>query len=222
MALVRLERVWYRYPGMEEWALRDVTLGLGEGRILVAGGTGSGKTTLLRVISGSVEVFEGELRGRVERRARTVMVPQVHDMFILGETVLDELVYSLENAGVPPERLREEAEALAARLGLERLLDRRVTALSAGERQRLAIASALALGAEVLLLDEPLAFLDPAGARGLLRLLDRSGARAVIVAEHRLHYLEGWPDLVVEMGQGRVLGLHGSIPRRMLGEDWCV
>lgn len=211
MEVVALEDVWYRYPASRDWALRGVTLSIRRGRTLITGPTGSGKSTLLRVASGVVEVYGGVLRGRVERRAPAMLVPQVFDLFILNPTVRDELVYSLENSGASPVEAVREAARIAEEVGVDHLLDRRVTELSAGERQRVAIASALAWGARVLMLDEPLAYLDPAGAAGLLALLSKLDLDAVIVAEHRLHLMESWPDRVVVVEGGRVVAVAGSV-----------
>ncbi len=204
MAVIELNNVWYRYPASEDWVLRGVSLAIPRGRTLITGPTGSGKSTLLRVASGAIEVYGGVLEGRVERRAPTMLVPQVFDMFVLNLTVRDELVYSLENAGVPPPEAAAQARRIAEEVGVDHLLDRRVSELSAGERQRVAIASAIAWGARVLMLDEPLAYLDPAGAKSLLALLSKLDLDAVVIAEHRLHLMESWPDKVVVIEGGVV------------------
>ncbi len=204
MAIVEFRDVWYRYPASKDWVLRGVTLEIPRGRTLIAGPTGSGKSTILRVASGAVEIYGGVLQGRVERRAPVMLVPQVFDMFILNMTVLDEIIYSLENAGIPPGDARREARRIAEEVGVDHLLGKRVAELSAGERQRVALASAIAWGARVLMLDEPLAYLDPAGARSLLSLLSRLDLDAVVVAEHRLHLMESWPDRVAVVEDGRV------------------
>ena len=202
---MELEGVWFRYSPDAPWALRGVTLSLGEGRVLLAGPTGGGKSTLLRVASGVYEAYPYyELRGRVSRGVRAALLPQVFDLYILMPTVREELYYSLENAGIPGHLIPREARRIAEALGVDHLLDRRVSELSAGERQRVAVASALASGAEALMLDEPLAYLDPRGVSGLLEALEAAGARLVVVAEHRIHALEGWPDRLVYIEAGRV------------------
>ncbi len=216
-ALVELEGVWFRYSPDAPWALRGVTLNLGEGRVLVAGPTGGGKSTLLRVASGVYEAYPYyEIRGRVSRRVRVALLPQVFDLYILMPTVREELYYSLENAGVPGHLVPREARRVAEALGIDHLMDRMVSELSAGERQRVAIASALASGAEALMLDEPLAYLDPRGASGLLGALEASGARLVVVAEHRVHALESWPERLVYIEGGRV-AYDGPAGRGALG-----
>lgn len=211
MAVIELDGVWYRYPASEDWVLRGVSLAIPRGRTLVTGPTGSGKSTLLRVASGAIEVYGGVLKGRVERKAPTMLVPQVFDMFILNLTVRDELLYSLENTGVTHLEAAARARRIAEEVGVDHLLDRRVSELSAGERQRVAIASAIAWGVKVLMLDEPLAYLDPAGAKSLLALISKLDLDAVVIAEHRLHLMESWPDRVVVVEEGVVKAIVNGV-----------
>lgn len=214
MALIELRGVYYRYPSSRSWALRNINLEVGEERLLVIGATGSGKTTLLRVMAGLIpDVYGGELRGEVVRRASIGYVPQDFDAFILMPRVGDELIYVLENRGVPPGEIPGAVRAVAREMGIEGLLDREVSALSVGERQRLAIASVLLLRPDVLILDEPLAYLDPAAAHRLLELLGRLGLRAVVIAEHRVELLADFVDRAVVIHRGEVV---------VCGEPWRV
>jgi len=231
MEAVRLDKVYYRYPN-SGWVLKDLTLSIPKGRILVTGDSGSGKSTLLRIITGIAErIYGGELKGRVEVLGRPVLVPQDFDAYILMETPRDELTYILENQGLDPVLIEMEVDRIARLTGVERVLDRRVTSLSMGERQRVAIASALAMKPDILLLDEPLAYVDPQSVSRILAALDKSGVETIIIAEHRIQYLRKWAKHVVLLGNGACIysgpvdGVKGaSIPQYMkallLGAGW--
>ncbi|MCE4603587.1 MAG: energy-coupling factor ABC transporter ATP-binding protein [Aeropyrum sp.] len=202
---VVLQDVWYRYPG-GDWILRGVNAEFIKGINLIVGSTGSGKTTILRIAAGTaVRIHGGELRGSVEVGGKSVLIPQDFDYFILNLTVEEELMYSLESSGVPVDVARREAKVLAENLGISHLLDKRVSTLSTGERQRVAIASALALGAEILLIDEPLAYQDPIGARSIVELLSRIDVDSVIVAEHKAHYFLETASRVYITNHGKVV-----------------
>ncbi|GBF09374.1 conserved hypothetical protein [Aeropyrum pernix] len=230
LSVVRLRGVWYRYPG-GGWVLRGVSLEAPRGITLLAGPTGGGKSTILRVAAGlATRIYGGDLRGGVEARGKPVLVPQDYDLFILSLTPREELEYCYEASGLPPWEARREAVRLAEELGIEDLLDRRVSKLSAGERQRVAIASALALGAEVLLMDEPLAYQDPLGVESLIRLLRRLDVEGVVVAEHRVHYLLPAASSVYlvydgrakRLGPGEVVEvLAGILEPGLRGVDGC-
>ncbi len=204
MASIVMEGVYYKYRGQAGWALEDVNLRLPWGRILVTGTTGSGKTTLLRVASGAARVYGGEVRGRISLGGRPVLVPQNFDAFILMPTPRLELVYVMENLGLDPDEIDARLHTISKALGIEDLLDRRVSSMSTGERQRVAIASALATGPDILMLDEPLAYVDPQSISKVLDAVTMLGVKAVIVAEHRLHSLRGWPSHLVYMEKGRI------------------
>lgn len=207
MEVVRLSNVSYRYSRGSPWIVRRVTLSIGRGeRVLLAGDSGSGKTTLLRIVSGLIpSVYGGELLGVVERRGRAVMVPQFFDAYMLMPTVEEELAYAAGSRGWGLDRVWEEVSRVAGEMGIEGLLGRRISALSTGERQRVAIASALVMEPEILLLDEPLAYLDPLGVESLLGVLSRIRVEAIVIAEHRIHYLRRWATRIVAMDGGRIV-----------------
>ncbi|HET8878819.1 MAG TPA: ABC transporter ATP-binding protein [Arthrobacter sp.] len=186
----------FSYHGDPAPVLHDIGLTLRPGTLTaVLGGSGSGKTTLGKLLAGWLRAgAAGELRGtlslgsqrlefaggdgdpRIDPAAwsgRVGYVPQEAATMLstVRSTVAEELAFGLENRGVPrPEMLRRVALA-AEQTGLSGLLERNPAQLSGGELRRLAVACAVIGEPEILILDEPLASLDPAGADGMARLV---------------------------------------------------
>jgi energy-coupling factor transport system ATP-binding protein len=219
VALARVERLTFAYPGASRLALADVSLELHPGeRVALLGASGSGKSTLLRALAGLVPHFHGgrfsgrvEVGGRDTRRvspaeltAAVASVFQDPEDQIVMTRVANEVAFGLENTGVPPERIwGRVGEALRA-VGAGHLVDRRTLELSAGELQRVCLASAAALRPDLLLLDEPTSQLDPQGAEAFLASLDGQGA-AVLLSEQRVaRALEG-AGRVLFLDEGRLV-----------------
>ena len=206
MAFVKLRNIHYRYPGASRWILRNINLTIEKGKILITGRTGSGKTTLLRIIAGLIpEVYGGELLGRVEREGIIGFVPQNFDAFILMPRVKDELVYVLENRGLSLKEINRKVKYIAESLEINHLLDKDVSTLSMGEKQRVAIASILALEPDILILDEPLAYLDPYSAQKLIEVLEDLDLSSIIIAEHRIDQLIDFTNRIIAIKDGEIV-----------------
>ena len=218
MALARVEKLTYAYPDSGP-ALVDVSLELEPGELVcLLGRSGSGKSTLLRALAGLVPHFHGgRFAGRVEVDGRDTrettpsdLAGTVASLFqdpedqVVFTGVEHEVAFGLENVGVPPAEIRARAvEALAA-MGADHLTRRRTHELSAGELQRVCVASALALRPTLLLLDEPTSQLDPEAAEGLLDLVTRIGC-AVVISEQRPALPLERCDRVLFMDLGRLV-----------------
>lgn len=199
--VIRVRNLGCRYPHQEEPALVDLDLHLGPGAYLISGATGSGKSTLGLILAGAIpHLIRGELTGTVEvagmhpaqvpvrQLARRVgLLLQNVESQMFTDRVADEVAFGLENLALPPREIIRRLEEELARVGAEGLRDRRLATLSAGERQRVMLAALLALGQEVLILDEPLAYLDRAAAQALLDVVARLSARGTtcLLLEHR-------------------------------------
>ena len=210
-----------------------VSLAVREGEVLgLLGENGAGKTTLVRVLAGELRPTSGEvlLSGRPARfrgprdalRAGVVLVPQ-HPRLFEGLTVAEDAWLALRAAGVRV-GLREAGRLVARAArdhGLEVDPDAPVHRLSFGERQRVEIAKALALGARVLLLDEPTTHLSPGEAEAIVELargLARAG-RAVVFITHKIAEALEASDRIAVMRRGRLEGVVGSgeaTPERLL------
>lgn len=220
--LVEVEGLSFRYRRATDFALRDVALTIEPGSVtLVAGPSGCGKSTLIRALNGLVpHSYPGEFFGAVRVRGRSTRELRLRDIArtvgtvlqdparqIVGATVEAELAFGPENLGLPPAEIRRRLRSVAAAVGIDHLVGRETAALSGGERQLVAVAGILMMEPEVLVLDEPLANLDPATADRLLAILRRlaDDGRAIVLVEHRVEEaLALEPDRVLYLDAGRV------------------
>lgn len=200
---LEVEGLNFRYKARPEPALRDLSLTLEPGEILlVAGTSGCGKTTLIRCINGLIpRSYKGELSGRVLLHGQTTegmslsrisqivgTVLQDPERQILGAHVFTEVAFGLENLGLGHEEIVRRVEETLEYLGIGHLRDRETFYLSGGEKQKVALAGVLAMRPSILLLDEPLASLDPASAQEALTLFRRLADEGVsiLLVEHRV------------------------------------
>lgn len=202
-------------------ALKDVDLSADAGSLtLVCGASGCGKSTLMKALTGLVpQMTPGELDGLVRINGRNLADVALTDVGHLCssvfqnprtqffcDTVAEELAFCGENYGRERATLRQQSERAAKLMGISHLLERKLTTLSGGQLQKVALACALASGAPVLLADEPTSNLDPAAiseVREALKVLKEQGL-TIVVVEHRLHFLRGLADQVLLMESGRV------------------
>jgi energy-coupling factor transport system ATP-binding protein len=224
--LVELERVTFRYRRGTEPALRDLSLAIGPGEVvLVAGPSGCGKSTLIRVMNGLIpRAYSGDLSGQVRIDGRSAADLRLRDIAlsvgtvlqdparqIVGATTDAELAFGPENLGLDRAEIVRRMSEVSDRAGIRALLGRETAALSGGERQLLAIGGILMMTPRLFVVDEPLANLDPATAGRLLAILRDLADRgdAVVIVEHRVEeVLELRPDrvLYLEEGRARYLG----------------
>ena len=220
---LRIEDLGVRYPGRRESSLQAVSVSVAAGeRVGIAGRTGAGKSTLAlaaagfipRVVRAKLEghvVIEGvetaaagpgELLGRVG----IVFATPANQLSASKLSVREELAFGLENLGIPRSEMDARIDATLARLAIGHLADREPFALSGGEQQRVAIASIVAMGTGVLVLDEPTAQLDPAGTSSVADLLDElaRGGTTILCVEHDPAVL-GRMDRCLVLDHGRLV-----------------
>ncbi|HSD57599.1 MAG TPA: phosphate ABC transporter ATP-binding protein [Methanotrichaceae archaeon] len=223
MAKIEVKGLYKSYGGAE--ILKDINLKVEQGEVLaLIGPTGSGKTTLLRLI-GLLEmptigeiIFDGlEVTGLTERerlkaRRRMAMVFQKPVMF--KTSVRENVSYGLKIRGEG--RINEQVEAAIKAVGLSGYESRDANTLSGGEMQRIALARALVLDPELLLLDEPTANLDPKTAASIDALISRFEG-TVIMATHNMLQARKLADRVAVLIEGRLAEV--GRPKEVLGKD---
>jgi energy-coupling factor transport system ATP-binding protein len=222
---IAIDDLSVRYPGRREPSLEGVGLAVRPGeQVGVAGRTGAGKSTLALAAAGFIpRVVRARLGGRVAIDGRDTATTAAADL--LGRvgiifatpanqlsasklTVREELAFGLENLGVPREAMDARIDATLARLSIGHLADREPFALSGGEQQRVAIASIVAMGTTILVLDEPTAQLDPAGTTAVADLLVElaRGGASILCVEHDPNVL-GRMDRCLVLDAGRAVAL---------------
>ncbi|MBH8608697.1 ABC transporter ATP-binding protein [Thermoactinomyces sp. CICC 10521] len=190
----QVERLRLKFPGSESLLFKDVSVSFQQGeKVLLLGPSGCGKSTLLQVLCGliphSIEV---------PMKADKVVIPrswgyvfQDPDSQFCMPYADEEIAFVLENLQVPRKEMQEKIQKLLQAVGLE-FSDPHVPiqTLSGGMKQRLALASALALEPDVLFLDEPTAMLDPAGTKEIWKLVKKVGhEKTLIIVEHKIDHV---------------------------------
>ncbi|MGI5286454.1 ABC transporter ATP-binding protein [Nonomuraea polychroma] len=228
--LVEATGVRVRYDGGADWVGAGVDLTVAPGEfVLLLGPSGSGKSSLSLTVNGLVpHSVPAELDGVVKvagldtRRtpvaalaSRVGMVFQDPDAQVVTGSVMDEVCFALENLLLPVPEIEHRAAEALEQVGLADRADDDPATLSGGGRQRLALACALAMRPEVLVLDEPTANLDPVAAQELYRHLVRVEA-AVLLIEHNLDDVIAHVDRVVVLDAAGSVRLSGP-PREVFG-----
>ena len=221
MADIRFENVSYRYEGMSEDCLCNISLTIRSGEFIVlAGKSGCGKTTMTRLINGLVPHFyQGALEGKItlgdcdladlqsfeiSRQVGSVFQDPRSQFFTTNST--DELAFGCENLSTPSERIQENVKNAFNKLQMAKLKNRSLFNLSSGEKQKIALASSYAMQPEIYVLDEPSANLDKISTlalKDLLRRLKEQG-KTVIISEHRLSFLMSLADRTLYIEGGRI------------------
>lgn len=227
MSALRLEDLHFSYPprlpdGPPVEVLRGLTLHAPAGQALaIMGPTSSGKTTLALLLAGlAPEMTGGQVRGQAwvagldpvttspARLSHTVgLVFQEPERQLFNMTVAEEVAFGLEGRAVPPQQIGERVQRALASVGLTGLEQRAPWQLSGGQQKRLAIASILAMQPPILVLDEPMAGLDPAGRRevaALLADLKRTTGATVIVTEKDAEFVARWAERVAVLADGQI------------------
>ena len=216
-----VEDLSFCYRRRSEPAIEGISFTVQPGQVmLIAGSSGCGKTTLMRCINGLIpHTYTGEMNGSIRLFGKSVSememaeisqtvgtVLQDPERQILGSYVLNEVAFGLESLGVSREEIVPRAEKALERLNIFYLRDRETFGTSGGEKQKIALAGVLAMEPRILLLDEPLASLDPASAHEALnafRQLADEGI-AVMIVEHRVEdVLSIHPEQVMYMDEGK-------------------
>jgi len=195
---IKLRGVWYRYVGGNDWVLKNISLTIEPKEVVViTGHNGSGKTTLLKITSliyrpvkGEVLVDSNDFWSLEEDEKLMIRrkVVYVHEKpILLKDTVLGNVAYGLRIRGIGNDELLRRCKEVLEELGIWGLKDFNAYKLSVGQTQLVAIARALVLNPEVLLLDEPYAHLDMKKKEVLTRVLSRRcrESMTLVIATHQ-------------------------------------
>ncbi len=220
--LMEIEKLNYTYPSSGEeavHALRDVTLSIEEGEFLaLAGRSGSGKSTFVRHLNGLLRADSGDIKyrgqpiyakkyplGKLRQKVGLVFQYPEHQLF--SRTVLDDVAFGPKNMGADKSQAEDMARKALEKVGIgEELFSSSPYELSGGQMRRVAIAGVLAMGPEVLVLDEPTAGLDPYSKRQLFALLRemQGNGTTIILVSHSMEEISEYADRVVVFLDGTV------------------
>lgn len=212
------QALWGNDPN-SPWALRDVSLTVRRGEFLgLAGHTGSGKSTLVQHLNGLIRPQEGSVcalgldlsnkKDAAAVKAKVGMVFQYPERQLFAETVAQDVAFGPRNLGLPQDEVARRVASSLTRVGLDlaAIGDKSPFELSGGQQRRVAFAGVLAMEPEVLVLDEPMAGLDPAARRDFLGLIDRLHREGltVVMVSHSMDDLANCCDRIVVMNEGAV------------------
>ena len=212
------QALWGNDPS-SPWALRDVSMTVRRGEFLgLAGHTGSGKSTLVQHLNGLIRPQEGSVyalgldlsnkKDAAAVKAKVGVVFQYPERQLFAETVVQDVAFGPHNLGLSQDEVARRVESSLARVGLDLATvgGKSPFELSGGQQRRVAFAGVLAMEPEVLVLDEPMAGLDPAACRDFLELIGRlhDEGLTVVMVSHSMDDLANCCDRIVVMNEGAV------------------
>lgn len=217
-----VENYSFQYHSRSELALDSLSFEVHPGEVLlIAGSSGCGKTTLMRSINGLIPyTYRGDYQGDIKLFGKSVFdlkmvdisqtvgtVLQDPERQIVASYVFNEIAFGLENLGLPKAEIFQRIDQVLEYLNIGYLRDRETFQLSGGEKQKVVLAGVLAMNPKILLLDEPLASLDPASAQESLQVFRKlaDDGISIIVVEHRVEdVLKINPERVLYMEEGKI------------------
>lgn len=220
--MIEIKDFTFQYREGDEPILRDINLAIPDGTFVgITGAAGSGKSTLTYAINGIIpHCYPGDFYGSVFVEGLDTVetsltdisqvvgsVCQDIDSQIVTSVVEDEILYGLENFSIPKNEVMPRLEEALEIMGISDLRDRSVDSLSGGQKQKVAVASILALKPKVLVLDEPTAELDPASSLNVYTLLKEYATKhgvTVIVVEQKIALLSEFADMLLIVDNGTI------------------
>ncbi len=231
--MISVKGLSFSYYDTDRRSLDDVSLEIPAGQfVVISGPSGCGKSTLALAMGGYIpRIFEGTMTGSVTVDGRCTtdtdladlasligIVQQDPEAQLCTLSVEDEVAFGPENLLLPADEVHARIEEALAMVGASHLKGRSVLELSGGEKQRVAIASMLAMRPKALILDEPTSNLDPSGAAEVLAAIERlkmTAGMTIVVIEHRLGRLIALADRMIVMSSGKIVA--DGVPSEVKG-----
>lgn len=217
-----IENLSFTYPGRTRKALNDVSLQVSPGDFLgITGPSGAGKSTLAHAMNGIIPHYiEGDYLGHVRVAGTDTFECSLTDISKLVGTVFqdidsqmvssvveDEILFGLENFGLPHSEIPKRIDEALDCVGIQDLRTRTISSLSGGQKQKVALAAMVALKPKALILDEPTGELDPASSRSvfeLLKMLNESTGTTIVVIEQKIMLLSEFAQRLVVLNDGAI------------------
>ena len=220
--MLEFKDVSFTYKNSNNKVLDRVNFKINKGEcILLTGVSGSGKSTLIHLMNGLIPtLYEGQLEGEILFKNKDLKDIESYDIsknigyvsqdprghFFTTNTT-SELVFSMENYGIPLNEMKKKYSELVNLLELEKLVDKNIIYISSGERQKIEIGCSLSLEPEIIILDEPSSNLDFHMTKKLKQLIEKLKTKGytIIIAEHRMYYIQNLIDRVLVINNGKVI-----------------
>lgn len=217
--LLEFEQVHYTYPGAQQSALNNLTLQIpAKKRCALIGQNGCGKTTLFLLANGLYKPHKGNVKWQGEAlkydrkyllqlRQKVGLIFQDPEQQLVASTVEEDISYGLCNLGLPDTEIKQRVEQALDEFGLTTLAERPVHHLSLGQKKRVSIADVMVLRPQLLLLDEPTAYLDRLHTRNLMATLKKihASGTTILMATHDLDLVYRWADWIFVMDKGQLV-----------------
>jgi energy-coupling factor transporter ATP-binding protein EcfA2 len=218
---IEIRDLWYKYPTAKGFVLKGINLSVEAGEFLgILGPTGAGKTTLCMCLNGLIPHYaQGEMRGEVrvmgeDTRAKTIaelsrhvgIVFQDPDSQLITSSVEDEIAFGLRSRGFGEEEIGEIVDECLLRLGISHLRGRVPQTCSGGEKQKIAIAAAIAGRPDIIVFDEATSDLDPISVRDIFGLAAglHSAGRTIIFVTHEVELLAKYATRIAVLADGGI------------------
>jgi len=226
--MISVRNLSFRYEGREHKTLDNINLDINLGELIVlTGESGCGKTTFALALTGFIShLFSGEYSGTVsindENIEKKLLTEIAEEIYLVQQnpknqfvtlTVRDEIAFGLENKEIDPQKIDNRIKEALLAVCAVNLIDRNIDTLSGGEKQKVAIATAIALRPKIIILDEPTSNLDIKSTKNIYKLfkqlIDKKEITLIII-EHKLKELMNYSPRILEISKGKIIPLKGN------------
>ncbi len=230
--MIEIKDVYFKYLNSPTHILEDFSLNISKGEIVgIIGPTGSGKSTICYLFNGLIpHHFKGSFQGSViadgkdttqfpvEQLSETIgYMLQEPSFQIASAYVESEIAFGMENLGVPVEEMEKRITAFLEKLGISHLRERSTSTLSEGEKQRVVLASILAMKPDILVLDESTSMIDSTSKKELIKILKdlkEKEEKTIILIDHDLDFISKLVDRVILVNHGKIMA--NGLPTEVL------